>query len=78
MLKCINKILHPNPKRIQADPNELNLHFNSTAQRLVNSNPTEIVDLLEQINALPGNVNVCFEILTVSYEEVLTELNPLR
>ena len=33
----IYRILHPNQRRIDADPNILNKHFNITAERLLNS-----------------------------------------
>ena len=35
----IHPILHPNPQTIKADPEILDKHFNTTAQRLLNSTP---------------------------------------
>ena len=35
----IHCILHPNPQTIKANPETLNKHFNTTAQRLLNSAP---------------------------------------
>lgn len=80
MWQCINRVLHPNPKRIEADPDELNSHFNTTAQRLTNSNPTsenELKHFIKGICKFDG-ANEQFEIKPVTFEEVLNGLKSLR
>ena len=49
----IHRILRPNPAKISADPDEINLHFNSTAKRLLGSNPKSETLLNEIIESLP-------------------------
>lgn len=80
MWQCINRVLHPNPKRIEADPDELNSHFNTTAQKLTNSNPTsenELKHFIKGICKFDG-ANEQFEIKPVTFEEVLNGLKSLR
>ena len=67
--RCINKILHPNPNRINADPNVLNSHFNSTSQRLLNSTPSATSELLTSVDILPLTTQY-FEIQHVIYHDV--------
>ena len=75
--RCINKILHPNPNRINADPNVLNSHLNSTAPRLLNSTPSTTSELLTPADILPFTTQ-CFEIQHVTYHDVLKEIKSLR
>ena len=75
--KCINKILHPQPNRIKADPDKINNHFNTTATRLLNCTPTEIEDLHTLVDSLPNTKN-SFEIKQVTHDQVLNELKWLR
>ena len=50
--QTIHRILHPNPQPIKADPDDLNNHFSSTAQRLLGSTPSIKDELREMINSL--------------------------
>ena len=36
----IHRIINSSPKPISADPNELNVHFTNTTQRILGTNPS--------------------------------------
>ena len=51
--KVIHRILKPSPQPLRFNPDELNNHFTSTAQRTLNVNATSYVELIELIENLP-------------------------
>ena len=50
----MDRILHPGPQSIKADPDALNKHFSSTLHRLLGSEANPLYFLLDLINSLPG------------------------
>ncbi|MEO0684074.1 MAG: hypothetical protein AAFY76_03245, partial [Cyanobacteria bacterium J06649_11] len=73
----IHRILHPNPQTIKADPETLNMHFSTTAQRLLNSTPKSEEMLNELIENLPCNQNA-FSISKTSFAEIRKAICGLR
>ena len=73
----IHRILHPNPQSIKADPDILNKHFNSTAQRLLNSKPKSASILNNLIKNFPENENA-FCISEVSFSDTRKAVLGLR
>lgn len=73
----INKIIKPNHSKIDADPNELNNHFNTTAKRLLNCNAKSESFLKTLIDELPTQENE-FQLQQVTYREVYTSIKSLR
>ena len=75
----INKILKPNPRRIKANPNDLNTYFSTLASTITGS-PVEIGDLFQHIdNTIPDNNDQeSFTIQPTSYNEVMAILKSLR
>ena len=79
--KVIRRVLHPNPQRIKLDPNKLNTHFATTAERIAgisydeNDSPESIRNLIE---SLPPDSPGVFDIRPVHQNEVLRELRNLR
>ncbi|CAB3988515.1 Hypothetical predicted protein [Paramuricea clavata] len=76
--KVIHRTLHPNPKPINADPDQLNSHFSSTSQRLLGSVPTSPSALQELVNSLPVCMSNSFNICPVAHSEVLNQLRTIR
>ncbi len=61
--KILRRVLHPNPQRINFDPNKLNTHFATTAERTAsicydeNDSPESIMNLIESLPSdLPGGL----------------------
>ena len=73
----IHRILHPNPQKIKADPDILNKHFSTTAQRLLNSKPKTENILHDLIDGLPQQHN-SFNITKVSYAEIRKAILNIR
>ena len=73
----IHRILHPNPQTIKANPETLNKHFNTTAQRLLNSAPKTGSMLNELIESLPLNQNA-YSISKVFYACIRKAILGLR
>jgi len=69
--------LHPNHKSIDADPNTLNEHYNTTAVRLLNSVPKPEDTLHEIINTLPETPN-SFSFSKTTYTETRKAITALR
>ncbi len=77
--RTIHRLLHPNPQPIKADPNQLNKHFSSTSQRLLNSTPNTQDGLQNLINSLPPHCyKAIFNLRFVTYNEVLNNLKSMR
>ena len=77
--QIIHRILQPNPQPVEADPDNLNNHFSSTAQRLLGSTPLTKDELGEMINSLPGHEHLnLFNLHQVTHTEVLKELTTMR
>ena len=73
----IHRILKPSQQKIHADPDTLNQHFNTTAGRLLNSEPKPELLLQKVINDLPEPENA-FTITGVSYADVRKAIKNLR
>ena len=73
----IHQILHPNPQKIKADPDILNKHSSTTAQRLLNSKPKTKNILHDLIDGLPQQQN-SFNITKVSYAEIRKAILNIR
>ena len=77
--KVIHSIINPSPQPLQLDPNKLNTHFTSTAQRtLGHSTNIGYSDFLAYIDSLPVNIGEKFQLKQVSQVEVFKELLNLR
>ena len=75
--KIINTVLHPPPQRIQSDPNDLNAHFSTTAQRVLNVIPTPVDEITTYVNNLPGDEKK-FRLKPTTIEEVSKILKSLK
>ena len=73
----IHRILNPNPQKINADPDNLNQHFNNTAKRLLNSDPKSNEFLQNVISNLQESVD-SFRIKEVSFADVRKVILGLR
>ena len=69
--KVIDRILHPSSQPLRADPNLLNSHFASTAERVTGnqSTPTQ-KDLYHLIQTLPENHGSAYSLQQVTYNDV--------
>ena len=78
--KMIHRILHPNKKPLNADPNKLNDFFINTNERILGTKPTTPSDLLEFIDSLSEDTTsqLPFTLRLVSHREVLSEIDKLR
>ena len=78
--KVIHRILKPSPKPLCFNPDELNGHFTSTAQRTLNINATSYVELTELIENLLDDLDdhTRFHISPVTIEEVFKAIKTLR
>ena len=74
----IHRILRPNPKPINMDPDILNEHFNSTTQRLLGTTPTSYDNLKAMIDSLHFNMSDSFCLRKVTHKEVLQQLKSMR
>ena len=75
--KTIHRILHPSPQPLRIDPDKLNKHFASTAERVVASTPLQR-DLYSFAASLPQDSNLAFQFRQVTHREVLNEIKHLR
>ena len=73
----IHRILHPNPVKINANPEEINLHFNTTAERLLGSQSKTENQLKDTIDSLDHN-DTMFNFRAVTYEDVRKAILSLR
>ena len=78
--KMIHRILHPNKKPLNADPDRLNDFFINTNERILGTKPTTPSDLLEFIDSLSEDTTsqLPFTLRLVSNREVLSEIDKLR
>ena len=74
----IHKILHPNPQPLRFNPDKLNVHFASTAQRVTGATATSQDNIRRLINSLPEDGPSAFAMCPVSCGQVLLQLKKLR
>ena len=60
------------------NPNELNNHFASTAERILNRSATPVQDIFTAISNLSSNKENYFSLRPVSHQEVQNELKSLQ
>ena len=70
-------MLSPSPQQIKANVNDLNKHFNSTAERILKCSPSNMDDLFETVEGLQCQDN-SFSLKPVTYNEVLNAIKSLR
>ena len=75
--KIINNILHPPPQRIKSNPDELNAHFSTTAQRVLNVKPTPVNEITAFINSRARD-DMKFRLKPTTVEEVLNIIKDLK
>ena len=73
----IHRILNPSQKSIDADPDVLNEHYNTTAVRLLNSAPKSEETLRNFIDTLPDNPNT-FSFSKTTYSDTRKSILSLR
>lgn len=56
----IHRILHPSPQPLRADPNELNTHFASTAERVTVPTTSPVDELWNLIDSFPDDDGMVF------------------
>lgn len=72
--KVINKILHPNPKNVRVNPDEINTFFNKIAVRTTGEHSTPINQLIANLSDAPNS----FHLHHASFDSVLKALKSLR
>ena len=76
--QTIHRILHPNPQPLRIDPDELNKHYVSTAERVTGASPKSIEELWQFIDSFHEDNDSEFRLRKFTYREVLSELKNLR
>ena len=76
--RVIHRVIHPSPRPIRADSDQLNRYFISTTDRTLGTLPDKAIDLVDLIDSLPEPVRYPFQLRTVTTEEVLKEISLLR
>ena len=76
--KVIHRILHPNPQPLQFQPDELNAHFASTAQRVTGASAASEESIKCLIDSLPVDRPEAFVLGPVTCGQVLLQLKKLR
>lgn len=77
--RFVHRILKPKMEVLDVNVDDLNNHFITTADRLLNSKHDSTTDLLHLLSSLPNNnINDQFVINHISYEDVQNELKNLR
>ena len=76
--KTINRILKPNKTTINHDPETLNKHFNTVAEKLTNRKSQTNADLHTIIDNMQNQENVGFVMRPTTYKEVKEALNKIR
>ena len=71
-------MLNPSPQPIRADPDKLNSHFASTAERTLGSKPEDIASLFDLVRSLPMQDGPRFNLSKVSPSEILKVIQGLR
>ena len=75
--KTIHIVLSPSPQQIKANVNDLNKHFNSTAEKILECSPSNMDDLFKTVEGLQCQDN-SFTLAPVTYNEVLKAIKSLR
>ena len=78
--KFIHRILNPNKKPINIDPDTLNNHYLTTAERITNSTDTSVDELYNLVTdfKLDQQTQDSLKFRKVTYEEVIKEIKALR
>ena len=71
----IHRILHPNPKPINEDPEKMNAHFSKLAEKLTGRESISCDDLTQIIDNMPSTNSVKFQLRKVYYNEVKKALS---
>ncbi|CAB3992277.1 Hypothetical predicted protein, partial [Paramuricea clavata] len=77
-LSTIHRILQPNPRPIDPDPEKLNNHFANIAERLTGRESKSYEELNQIINNMPCVTGDEFQLRNVTYSEVKMELLRIR
>ena len=73
----IHRILNPSPQPLRLDPDQLNDHFASTAQRITGANLTSSDHLRSMVESLPDTSQISFTLMQVHFYEVVSEVKQL-
>lgn len=74
----IHRILNPSPQPLRADPDQLNDHFASTAQRVTGATLPSCDYLRDVVESLPDTSETSFTLRQVLFHEVVSEIKQLR
>ena len=74
----IHGILSPNQKKITSSPEKLNSYYVNLAETLTGKQSATPTELNEIINNLPSTNKDSFVLKTVTYQQVLNEINSIR
>ena len=72
-----DRIINPSPKPIAADPDELNVHFTNTTQRILGTNPSSSECLKNYTTFLSDYGNDFFSLRPVSFKEVERQIKSI-
>ena len=76
--RMVHCILNSDPKPIAADPDELNVHFTNTTQRILGTNPSSSECLKNHTTFLSDYGNDFFSLRPVSFKEVERQIKSIR
>ena len=74
----IHRILHPNPKPINEDPEKMNAHFSKLAEKLTGRESISCDVLTQIIDNMPSTNSVKFQLRKLYYNEVKKALSSIR
>lgn len=74
----IHRILNPSPQPLRVDPDQLNDHFVSTAQRVTGVTQRSSDYLRDVIESLSDTSQFSFTLRQVHFHEVVSEIKQLR
>ena len=69
--RVIHRVIHPSPRPIRADSDQLNRNFIRTTDSTLGTLPDKAIDLVDLIDSLPEPVRYPFQLRTVTTEEIL-------
>ena len=75
--RVIQRVLKPSPQPLRADPNALNQHFASTAERTLGAQPDNTDSLFNLLDFLPTRDGTTFCLNRVSPNEIWKEIQGL-
>ena len=78
--QTIHRILDPNKKRIDFEPDKLNSYYTTMAQKLTGKPPTtkqEIEELIDSFPSIAPNITP-FKLQKVTYDQVVGEIRSIR